>query len=662
MAVTSLDITHRSIYEGGKAFGEVGAYIYLEGVIHFQIDPSNDSNMAITDLNLAPVNEDGMIEFHSDFSMLKPADASKGCRTVLLDIVNRGIRTVLSGFNRSDRSASLTSNVSSGNAFLMEKGYTIVFCGWQADVPDIPGLIGLHGPNAEQDGQPLVGDIMNQYQTNELTSIFPLADRYHKTNPAVEENISSAKLYVGDYPDGNFELVSNDLWSLIRVEDQEIEPEPSHIFMKDGFEPGRIYQLIYKGVGSRLVGLGFAAVRDVSIFLKQETNSMNPADGEVDHVISFGVSQSGRFLREYIYTGMNIGEHGELAMDGIIPHVAGGMRGEFNLRFGQPSKDICYIIPGLFPFSDFAQVDPVSGEVSGLLDTCRAQSTVPKIMFTNTSAEYWRGDAALIHTNLSDSSDGQNISNVRNYHFAGTQHGSGIYPPEEVREADGIRGAHPFNAVDYSPLLRGLLERLRTWIQEGLEPPTSCHPSFKNGSARNSSEVIKNFENVNGIRTPFKTLNAMRLNYGEHLEVGRTTILPAERGEKFPSFVSDVDDTLNEIAGIRLPDVSVPLYSNTGWNPRHESIGNEGLLIGITGGLCGSSVRLPITEEQRISLGDPRPSIESLYRSKKDYLIKVEEEVKSLAKDGYVLEDDIEDICIEAASRYDHVFETDSVR
>ena len=660
MTVTSLDITHRSIYEGGKTFGEVGPYIYLEGVIHFQIDPNNDANLAITDINLAPLSSDGMIEFHSDFSMLKPADASKGCRTVLLDIVNRGTRTVLSGFNSSDRSASLASNTSSGNAFLMEKGYTIVFCGWQADVPDIPGLIGLHGPDAEQDGNPLVGDIMNQYQANEPTNVFPLADRYHKTNPAVEEDISNAKLYVGDYPDGEFELIPKDLWSLVRVEDREIEPEPSHVFMKDGFEPGRIYQLIYKGVGSRLVGLGFAAVRDVSIFLKKGTNSENPSAGEVDHVISFGSSQSGRFLRQYIHTGMNIGETGELAMDGIIPHVAGGMRGEFNLRFGQPSKDVCYIIPGLFPFSDFTQVDPVSGDKAGLLDVCQSQSSVPKIMFTNTSAEYWRGDAALIHTNLSDNSDGRSLDNARNYHFAGTQHGSGTYPPLEVREADGIRGAQPFNAVDYSPLLRGLLERLRKWIQEGIEPPPSCHPSLKSGSARNSSEVIKNFENVKSIRTPFKTLNAMRLNYGGELDSGRTTILPAERGEKFPSFVSDVDDTLNEVAGIRLPDVSVPLYTNTGWNPRHESIGNEGLLIGITGGLAGSSVRLPVTEEQRISSGDSRPSIESLYGSKEDYLNKVEEEVKLLVKNGYVLEDDIEGLCTDAASRYDHIFETGS--
>ena len=165
---------------------------------------------------------------------------------------------------------------------------------------------------------------------------------------------------------------------------------------------------------------------------------------------------------------------------------------------------------------------------------------------------------------------------------------------------------------------------------------------------------------MKSIRTPFKTLNAMRLNYGGELDSGRTTILPAERGEKFPSFVSDVDDTLNEVAGIRLPDVSVPLYTNTGWNPRHESIGNEGLLIGITGGLAGSSVRLPVTEEQRISSGDSRPSIESLYGSKEDYLNKVEEEVKLLVKNGYVLEDDIEGLCTDAASRYDHIFETGS--
>ena len=173
MSVKRIDITHRSIYEGGKSFGEVGPYIYLEGVAYFEIDPDNEANTSITDIDLAPLNENGMIEFSSDFSVLKPSDPARGCRTVLLDIVNRGTRTVLSGFNRSDRSATPISNSSSGNGFLMEKGYTIVFCGWQADVPNIPGLIGLHGPEALLNGEPLVGDIMNQYQANEATQVFP---------------------------------------------------------------------------------------------------------------------------------------------------------------------------------------------------------------------------------------------------------------------------------------------------------------------------------------------------------------------------------------------------------------------------------------------------------------------------------------------------------
>tara|TARA_Y100001960_G_scaffold68477_1_gene72259 strand:+ start:175 stop:2157 length:1983 start_codon:yes stop_codon:yes gene_type:complete len=658
MSVKRIDITHRSIYEGGKSFGEVGPYIYLEGVAYFEIDPDNEANTSITDIDLAPLNENGMIEFSSDFSVLKPSDPARGCRTVLLDIVNRGTRTVLSGFNRSDRSATPISNSSSGNGFLMEKGYTIVFCGWQADVPNIPGLIGLHGPEALLNGEPLVGDIMNQYQANEATQVFPLADRYHKTNPAAEKDISDAKLFVGDYPDGEFELVSPDLWSLVRVEDREIEVNPSHLYMKKGFELGRIYQLVYKGVGSRLVGLGFAALRDVSIFLKEKDHAVNPLAGEIDYVISFGSSQSGRFLRQYLYTGMNIGEDGKLAMDGIIPHVAGGMRGEFNLRFGQPSKDVCYIMPGLFPFSDFNQIDPISGQEGGLLNINNSQPVTAKIMFTNTSAEYWRGDAALIHTNLLNDSDGNNLSNVRNYHFAGTQHGSGVYPPIEIRESDAIQGGNCFNAVDYSPLLRGLLERLRNWIKDGIEPPDSSCPSINKETAVSSSNVIKKFEEVESIKIPFKTLNAMRLDYGNRVDEGLTTILPPERGEKFPAYVSDVDQTLNEVAGIRLPDVSVPLYTNTGWNPRHHSIGNEGLLIGITGGLAGSSVLLPITEADRDKSGDPRPSLEILYKSKEEYMDKVKYEVKKLVQAGYLLVDDIEDVCSQASDRYEHVFDT----
>tara|TARA_Y100000758_G_scaffold254400_1_gene191166 strand:- start:8 stop:1444 length:1437 start_codon:yes stop_codon:yes gene_type:complete len=473
-------------------------------------------------------------------------------------------------------------------------------------------------------------------------------------NPAQE--IDDARLMVGDHPNGEFKEISREKWSIIRVEDEEVEPDPSHVYMKEGFEPGRIYQLVYTAKGSRLVGLGFAAVRDICSFIKYGPRSVgNPSAGEIDHAISFGSSQCGRFLRQYIHTGMNVDEDGRQGMDGIIAHVGGGMRGEFNLRFGQPSKDVCYIIPELFPFTDLPQTDPVTGNESGLLDLMIDQGQVPKVMFTNSSGEYWRGDAALIHTNLIGPGDALEHENVRRYHFAGTQHGQGSYPPEVTRESDGVRGHLPFNAVDYSPLLRACLNNLDDWIKGGKEAPKSQHPRQSDNTAVESQSLLLRFEQVADVRVPSRALYPMRLDYGDEQHLGRTVELPPERRDQYPAFVSDIDETLNEISGIRLPDVSVPVTTNTGWNPRHPSIGNEDLLIGITGGLAGWTLPLPNTESEKKSTGDPRPSIESLYGSKDNYISQVKQSARQLAEERYILGEDVEEILEQAELRYDDI-------
>ena len=319
-----------------------------------------------------------------------------------------------------------------------------------------------------------------------------------------------------------------------------------------------------------------------------------------------GRSQSGRFLRQYIHVGLNDDEDDRPALDGIIPHVAGGMRGEFNLRFGQPSKDVCYIIPEMFPFTDTPQTDPVTGAQGSLLDTLERRNGVPKIMFTNTSAEYWRGDAALIHTDLETLTDAPESPSVRRYHFAGCQHGSGEFPPIEIRANDGIKGQLPFNSVDYAPLLRAALDNLDRWVTTGEEPPASRHPSLDAGTAVESHTLLDRFAELPAVRVPAETTRAVRLDYGPESHLGRTTKLPADVGEEFPALVADIDESFNECGGIRLPDLTVPVATYTGWNLRDESIGNSGLFIGITGGLAGWTLPLPSTRTERDAVGDPQ--------------------------------------------------------
>ena len=654
MAITELAITKRTSFASGERFGDVGAYELLEGTAHYAVDPAHARNQGITDLDLAPRNSDGSVEFSADFAMLQPVNADLGNRRILFDVVNRGRKTALS-LNSVPTPNDPTSPLESGNGYLMRRGYTVVWAGWQADVPPTPGLIGMHAPEAVGPQGPLTGRILCQFQCNEPTQVFLLADRQHLPNPATDPEEMDATLTVRDLPNSPAIPVDRSQWSFVRVEDEDLEPKHSHIYMPSGFEPGKIYQLVYTTTGSRIVGLGFAAMRDVVSFLKHAPASAgNPCAGAIDYAYAMGRSQSGRFLRQYIHVGINHDEEGRPALDGIIPHVAGAMRGEFNLRFGQPSKDVCYIIPEMFPFTDTPQTDPVTGAQGSLLETLESKGDVPRIMFTNTSAEYWRGDAALIHTDLESLTDASESPYVRRYHFAGCQHGSGEFPPLEIRTNDGIKGQLPFNSVDYAPLLRAALDNLDRWVAEGVEPPASRHPSLDDGTAVESHTLLERLGRLPGVRVPAETTRAVRLDYGPESHLGRTTKLPAEVGEEFPALVADLDESFNERGGIRLPDLTVPVATYTGWNLRDESIGNPGLFIGITGGLAGWTLPLPATRAEREATGDPRTSIAERYANRDDYIEQVSRAASDLVNEGYLLEEDVSEVVELAGRKYDH--------
>ena len=654
MAVTDLEITSRTSFVSGESFGDVGPYEILEGTAYFAVDPLHFRNQGITDLNLAPRNSAGRVEFSSDFAMLQPVNADRGNRRILFDVVNRGRKTALT-LNSVPMATDHTAPLQAGNGYLMRRGYTVVWGGWQADVPPTPGLIGLQVPEAVGPRGSLNGKIMCQFQGNEPTQVFLLADRDHLPNPAADPEETDATLTVRDLPNSPATPIDRSQWSFVRVEDEDVEPQHSHVYMPSGFEPGRIYQLVYTTNVSRIVGLGFVAMRDAVSFLKHApAASGNPLAGAIDYAYAIGRSQSGRFLRQYIHTGINDDEQDRPALDGIIPHVAGGMRGEFNLRFGQPSKDVCYIIPEMFPFTDTPQTDPVTGAQGSLLDTLDRRGSVPRIMFTNTSAEYWRGDAALIHTDLETLTDAPESTSVRRYHFAGCQHGSGDFPPVEVRTSDGIRGQLPFNSVDYAPLLRAALDNLDRWVTSGEEPPASRHPSLDDGTAVESHTLLERFADLPGVRVPAQTTRAIRLDYGPETHLGRATKLPADEGAEFPALVADLDESFNELGGIRLPDLSVPVATYTGWNLRDESIGNPGLFIGITGGLAGWTLPLPTTRAERESTGDPRASIEERYASRDDYLEQATRAAMELVAEGYLLEEDVAEVVDLAGRKYNY--------
>ena len=492
MPVSGLDIRFRRPLADGRSWGDVGPYEEIRGTLRFAINPENDANIRITDAGRAARDSDGRVEFSSDVSIILPADPSRGSGRLMLDVVNRGNRVALPNFNSFkqptiDAGVSEDADISLGNGFLMESGYTVVACGWQGDTPELPALITMDGPDAEDErGNPLVDRVYTQLQSVDDTHNFLLSDKGHRAYPAYDMNESAARLEVRDMPDGPASLVPRAFWRFGRIEDDgTYVADPDYICAEGKFEKGRIYQIAYTTVGAPVLGLSFAGLRDcVSWFKYGSRSAGSPID--ISYAYAYGRSQTGRYLRTYIYNDFNRDEQGREALDGIIANVAGGMRGEFNQRFGQNSKDRNSMLAQLFPFSSVEQTDPETGVTDSLHRRLDERGSPLRVFYTNTSAEYHRGDASLIHTDP-DGTVRMSVPgpNVRVYHFTGTEHGTGTWPPTDTSDSgEGVsRTQNMRSTIDYTPLLRACLENLDRWVAEGVDPPQSRHPRLDDGTA-----------------------------------------------------------------------------------------------------------------------------------------------------------------------------------
>jgi hypothetical protein len=645
MAVTALEIKTCSPFAQGTAFGDVGPYQQLDGTVHFAVDPDHPRNTGITDLKLAPRDAQGLVRCSADFRMLQPDAPQHGNQRLLLDIVNRGNPTVLTNFN------SAVGRLEPGNGFLMRQGYAVLWVGWQDDVPETPGLIRINVPEAtDAGGQPIAGKIAVTFQPDAHVQTQLLSDRLHRPHPAKNLNDRDATLTVQDHEDAPPQMIPRQQWSFARLEGDRVVPDATHIYLASGFLPGKVYRVVYTTTGAPLIGLGLLAARDTVSFLRYGAASEgNPCAGHIQYAYSFGRSQSGRFLRHFLYLGLNEDERDRTVFDGLIPLVAGGGRGEFNQRFGQPSNSNKYSVKNLFPFHDTMQTDPETGHTDGLLAQLAARGKVPKVFFINTSAEYWNGHAALIHTDLDGKRDLAPSEEVRIYHFAGTQHGPGNLLLTDTGAADDSRGQQRPNSVDYRPLLRAALVNLDRWVTIGENPPPSLHPRLDDGTAIPPEHTGATFQAMPGVQFPAHLRSIVRLDFGSGTDEGMTALLPPEVGKPYPNLVSAVDEDGNELAGIRLPDISVPLATYTGWNVRHPDFGGPGQTLS----LLGSTIPFPATRAEREASGDPRPSIAERYVSKEDYLRQVQQAAEALVTQGYLLAEDLLTVAAQAAQRYD---------
>jgi hypothetical protein len=638
MAVTTLEITQRAPVLDGRPFGAVGAYEKIVGVLGIDVDPAHAVNQVITDIGAAPRNAAGLVECTADFYLLRPRDPARGGRRLLLDVPNRGRKVALGMLNSAPRVPDPATPEDFGNGFLMRWGYTVGWCGWQHDVPRQDGLMALTVPSARGANGPIGGPVGCEWRPNSRVTTLPMADRYHIAQPTADLQDPAARLTVRAHAGAPPVAVPRAAWRFV---------DATHVSLDGGFEPGKIYELVYRAEHPPLVGLGLLAVRDVAAWLRWgSAEDGNPCAGELDRTYVLGVSQTGRFLRHLLYLGLNEDEAGRRVFDGVMPHVAGGRRGEFNQRFGQPSLNATCSVGSLFPFTDESEIDPVTGEREALLGRLASRGTLPKIVLTNTSAEYWRGDASLVHTDVEGTRDVSPGPETRVYLFAGSQHTPGTLPPPDADPNTGSRGLHTFNVVDYAPLLRAALVNLDRWITEGVEPPPSAVPRLADGTAVPAESTRALFSRIPGVRFPDRVERPRRLDFGPDLARGVLHELPPKIGAPFVTFVPSVDEDGNDLPGIRPVELAAPLATYTGWNPRHPDQGAPGDLMS----MLGSTLPLAPTRAAREATGDPRPSIGERYASREAYLARVRESAEQLVAARYMLAEDV-DAVVERAGR-----------
>jgi alpha/beta hydrolase family protein len=600
----------------GRVFGAVGTYDRIVARATVAVAPDDPHNKIIVDLDRAPRNAQGQVEAVTDVEILRPTVAANGNRVLFYEVLNRGSKLGLALFNDIPTVTNdLVKAADAGNGFLMNRGYTVVWSGWQGDIvagggrmtfspPVVPGVSGL----ARED------------------FIFD-----HTDNPA------SATL---SYPAADLDPAHVKISVREREADSRATPQglgvsfesPTKILVKrpDGFDAGAIYEFIYTAKDPKVMGLGFAATRDVVSFLRNERadagGPVNPLAGRIDRAIGFGLSQSGRYLHDYLYLGFNADEAGRIVFEGLMPHISGAKKTFTNYRFSQPGRspyehaDMLY--PGAdFPFTYPVTTDSVTGKSDGFLARCLAAGNCPKIIKTDSELEFYQQRASLVVT---DTKGGPIAmpDNIRLFLLSNLQHYSLAQDKSQMAKAC----AYPTNPLNAGPPLRALLAAMNEWIAKGTLPPTSRYPSRADATLVSPSIDNVGFPRVAGFAYPSRIAQPTALKSDE---------MPPSKGTAYPVSVPKTDADGRDIAGVHLPTLEAPAATHMGWNVRKAGFSE--------GELCdnnGTMIPFAATREERLKNNDPRLSMAERYPNAGDRAAAIAKATEQLIRDRLILEED----------------------
>ncbi|HKF50120.1 MAG TPA: alpha/beta hydrolase domain-containing protein [Terracidiphilus sp.] len=631
--VTRVEISSRADVLNGQSFGDTGPYERIAGRVYFSLPIANWHNQAIVDLANAVNLKDGEVEFSSDFIVYRPKDEKRGNGSMLLEIPNRGQSRIIALVDGGDWDLAR----SAGDAWLLRNGYTIAILGWQWDAAG-PGALRFYAPIAKDHGQTITGLLRGDLMLDKPMDEIPLGhfiqnriggSEYPVSNPDDPRNT----LTVRDSRDATRTTIPRAEWQFAHNVDGKLEPSDRFIHLNGGFKPGKIYEYIYAVRDPVVAGGSFAAIRDFASWSKHAPDAIAP----VQRVYGEGISQNGRFLRDYLYQAFNGDEEGRIALDGVLAHVAGAGRGNFNYRFAQPSRDAqptssVFFPVDIFPFTDLPETDTATKMKGGLLDREIAERALPKIFFSNTSYEYWGRAAALIHTSADGKHDVPISPNVRIYHFTGLQHFSGPFPP--AKGARDLAGQQPQSPLPIKYFWRAMIANMDAWVRNGTEPPPSSYPHVADGTLVPLDQYA--WPAIPGVERAHEANAAYRLDFGPDWRKGILSRQPPIVGSPFPVLVPQVDADGNERDGVRLPEFSAPLATYAAWNLRDPSIGAPDQRVPFE----ASWIPFPRTASDREKTGDPRKSIEERYKGRDDYLARYTAALDDLVKQRWILPED----------------------
>ncbi len=620
-------------FADGQAFGAAGAYERVTGTAIGELAPTDARNRVIVNLERAAKNARGRVEYEVDFDLLRPVDAQRGNGKILYDVTNRG-RKFLPVWLMSAAPAGANNPLASadaGDGLFLRMGYTIVWSGWDADAPRTGGGLAIRVPVATTvAGAPVVREIRD-----ELVSATrgPVLRQFRLAYEVATTDTSQMRLTVRRREsDARAELPPSE-WLLKDARTLEILT-PGHA--SSGPAVGSLFEFHYPAKNPGVLGIGYAATRDFISFLRHEDHdgrgSANPAGGRKTHALAVGISQSGRYVREHISLGFNQDESGRRVFDGMLAHISGVGRVFLNYEFGMAGRTNTehedHLYPeNEFPFSAAVQTDPFSKKSAALF---RHDGFDPLLIETNTSTEYWQKGASLLTTDPLGQRDVPLPPNARAYLVASTQHAG--RPGLRADLGPCMNERNPHNPM---PALRALLVALDQWATLGTPPPPSRVPSIAAGTLVRPDN--QSFPAIPGFAVA-RAGNTLAL-FGDWVHP------KPDLARQYPSLVAKTDADGNEVAGIRLPEIAVPLATYTGWNLYKHPF--------TEGDLCdrdGSYRQFAATRAERDQAGDPRASVAERYTSHADYAAQFGAAAQALARDRLLLEEDVEAYLLQAQS------------